>query len=228
MTTGISKIFLLLGSASSNCQVYRKNGYKETSVFSIQVPGMPAFNVRCDMETDGGGWIVFQRRVDGSVNFYRNWSEYKNGFGDLKGNFWLGLEKIHKLAGPGKGAILRVDLKHMSMPTVMKYACYRTFEVSDEGTEYKLKVGGYFGNAGDSLGYQNGMPFSTKDYSPGRGCASSHKGAWWYNVCHESNLNGLYPYLGSPAEPKYMGWLSLKFDYGGIFFSEMKIRYLSP
>lgn len=33
---------------------------------------------------------VFQRRQDGSVDFYRNWTEYQHMFGDLEGNFWLG------------------------------------------------------------------------------------------------------------------------------------------
>jgi len=205
---------------SSNCQEYQNKGYKTTSVLPIQVPGMPVFDVRCDMETDGGGWIVFQRRVDASVNFYRNWNEYKAGFGDLNGNFWLGLEKIHKLAGPGKRATLRVDLKHMSMPTVMKYAEYSKFEIFDEAVGYKLEVGGYSGDAGDSLSYHNGMKFTTKDRDNdlyGINCAVHRGSAWWYNDCHYSDLNGDFTHAVS--------WYHLARLYNGITFSEMKIRY---
>ena len=49
------------------------------------------------METDGGGWTVFQKRMDGTVNFYRGWKDYLCGFGDFHGEFWLGLNKIHRL-----------------------------------------------------------------------------------------------------------------------------------
>ena len=189
------------------------------------------FGAPCDMKTDGGGWIVFQRRVDASVDFYRNWDEYKSGFGDLTGNFWLGLEKIHKLAGPGKGAILRVDVRHISNPDQLGYAEYSKFEISDEGTGYKLTVSGYKGNASDSLSQQNGKKFSTKDKdedSWSGNCAVSNKGAWWYSACHTSNLNGLFPTTTSWKDPKYISWLYYHNHYGGIIFSEMKIRYVNP
>ena len=100
------------------------------------------------MATDGGGWIAFQRRVDASVNFFRGWDAYKQGFGDMEGNFLLGLEKLHKLADPEKGAILRVDLKHMEFED-MKYAKYSLFEILGAADGFRLKVGGYTGDAGD-------------------------------------------------------------------------------
>ena len=189
---------------------------------------MDIFNVRCDMVTDGGGWIVFQRRIDASVDFYRGWEEYKNGFGDPNGNFWLGLEKVHKLASPGRGAILRVDMKHVNSPDSVRYAEYSIFEILSESEGYKLKVGGFSGDAGDSLSYHNGRLFSTKDRDhdlDGKNCAAHYSGAWWYNKCHHSNLNGLYPVDGQ-VDPKYMTWKSLANSFGRIIFSELKLRYL--
>ena len=189
---------------------------------------MDVFNVRCDMVTNGGGWIVSQGRVDASIDFYRGWDEYKNGFGDPNGNFWLGLEKIHKLASPGRGAIFRVDIKHFNSPYSVRYAEYSILEILSESERYKLKVCSVSGDAGDSLSYHNGRLFSTKDHDqdPSAGnCAVDFTGAWWYNMCHHSNLNGLYPVDGRVDEI-YMSWLSLANSYGGIICSEMKLRYL--
>ena len=144
------------------------------------------------METDGGGWIVFQRRQDGSVDFYRYWTDYENGFGNLTGEFWLGLSKIHRLTKEGSNT-LRVDLGDFERNT--RYANYSTFNVSDGSTEYILTVGGYSGTAGDSLGSHNKWRFSTRDNdneNDRRNCAQQYTGAWWYKSCYYSNLNGRY------------------------------------
>ena len=183
------------------------------------------------MNTDGGGWIVFQRRVDATVDFYRDWNEYKSGFGNLNGNFWLGLENIHRLAGPGKGAILRIDLRHMSNRNDLRYAEYSTFEISDETKGYSITVSGYSGNAGDSLIYHNGMWFTTKDRDQDewpKNCANENRGAWWYNECQYSSLNGVFPGKTLVKKVTYMSWYYLNHHYGGIIFSEMKIRFSSP
>ena len=187
-------------------------------------------NVRCDMVTDGGRWIVFQRRVDASVDFYRGWDEYKNGFGDLNGNFWLGLEKIHKLTSLGKRAILRVDLKHFRAPNKLRYALYNQFKIANESEGYKLTVNGYSGNAGNSLAHHNNRKFSTKDHNNdvySVNCAHTLNGAWWYYSCAHSNLNGIFP--GQNEEKrKYISWTNLYSSWGGITFSEMKFRYSNP
>ena len=143
------------------------------------------------MSTDGG-WTVFQRRMDGTVDFYRNWSEYVRGFGDLDGEFWLGLSKIHRLTNRMTSS-LQVDLEGFDRKA--KYAKYSKFHVNGPDTKYTLSVSGYSGNAGDALARHNGQKFTTYDQDNDEShvnCAVTMSGAWWYQNCHRSNLNGLY------------------------------------
>ena len=191
-------------------------------------PSNNAIMAPCDMSTDGGGWIVFQRRVDSSVDFYRYWKDYKEGFGDLNGNFWLGLDKIHALAAPGKGAMLLVALKHMDdNPSKVYYERYPSFAVDNEANGYKLTVVGTPKGHGvtDSLTYHNGMKFTTRDKDQDlyyTNCADVNKGAWWYRSCQYVNLNGMY--ATSSENVIYMSWYHLKNKYGKITFSEMKLK----
>uniref|UniRef100_A0A1X7TNK4 Fibrinogen C-terminal domain-containing protein n=1 Tax=Amphimedon queenslandica TaxID=400682 RepID=A0A1X7TNK4_AMPQE len=178
-------------------------------------------NVYCDMETDIGGWTVFQRRQDGSVDFYRNWTDYENGFGDLTGEFWLGLSKIHRLTKEGSNT-LRVDLGDFEGNTA--YANYSTFNVNDGSTEYILTVGGYSGTAGDCMYYHNEYRFTTRDNNNDgwhRNCAQGFTGAWWYNKCLNSNLNGQY-FNTATSDTQGVTWLCWKNNYATLKFSEMK------
>ena len=181
------------------------------------------------METDGGAWTVFQRRQDGSVDFYRNWTDYEDGFGNLTGEFWLGLGKINRLTKEQSNT-LRVDLGDFDSNT--RYAQYTTFSVGDSTTEYTLTVGGYSGTAGDSLNYyymyHNGMKFSTRDNDNDKwysgNCALSNNGGWWFNGCFYSHLNG--PYHHNPVVSRLNGiiWSTWKgFNYS-LKFTEMKTR----
>ena len=104
--------------------------------------------VFCDMTTDGGGWTVFQRRLDGSVNFYVGWASYKNGFGNLNGEFWLGNDNVHRLTA-ADDVMLRVDLEDFEGN--FAYAEYSNFKVADEGNKYRLLIDGYKGTAGNSI-----------------------------------------------------------------------------
>ena len=92
--------------------------------------------------TPGRGWTIFQRRVDGSVDFYRNWNDYKNGFGKLTDEFWLGLDKIHRLSANGHN-VLRVDLESFENET--RYSNFGTFAVGNENEGYILSIGQYTG-----------------------------------------------------------------------------------
>ena len=153
------------------------------------------------METDGGGWTVFQRRQDGSVDFFRNWADYDTGFGSTAGEFWLGLSKVHRLTEAGVSNTLRFDLEDAQGNTA--YAEYSTFNIGDNSTEYTLTVAGYSGTAGDSLSRHdhNGQKFSTKDNQNDieKYCVGAHQGAWWYNHCTATNLNGIYGVDGYEA-----------------------------
>ena len=100
------------------------------------------------MVTDGGGWTVFQRRLNGSVDFFLGWESYKNGFGNLNGEFWLGNDNLHRLTAAGN-VTLRVDLEDFE--DGIRYAEYTTFKVADEGDKFRLLIGGYNGTAGDSM-----------------------------------------------------------------------------
>ena len=178
-------------SVARDCQELFSAGFKKSGVYTVNPTNKASFEVFCDMKTEGGGWTVFHKRVNGAWDFYRGWEEYKNGFGDIRGEFWLGNEKIHQLTEiPSQ---LRVEIKTKS--DVDKYAKYSTFTVANEASNYTLFVGFYSGTASDRLTYHNGMAFSTRDRDNDEfydNCAVNHKGAWWYNSCFDSNLNSNY------------------------------------
>ena len=174
------------------------------------------------METDGGGWTVFQRRMDGSVDFYLNWTDYVRGFGNTSGEYWLGLDNIHRLANGSVFTKLRVDMRDKDGNSA--YASYSTFYIGNSTTDYTLHVSGYNGTAGDSLAYHNLMKFSTKDNDndilTGGNCAFFVTGAWWYKHCYYSNLNGHY---GFDTDSGIIWYHWKGFGYS-LSYTEMKIR----
>ena len=208
----------------SNCQDALTQGQTTSGVYTIQPDSQPSFQAYCDMETDGGGWTVFQRRMDGSVNFYRYWTDYQQGFGSLTGEFWLGLDKIHRLTSTGTQ--LRVDLQDFYGSSV--YAQYTNFSVGDSASKYILTVSGYSGTAGDSLptSYHSGLPFTTRDQDNdlcGCNCAQTYQGAWWYRSCYYSSLNGLYYNVPHTIQCTGVTWNTFRSCYS-LKFSEMKLR----
>ncbi|XP_071797552.1 ficolin-2-like [Asterias amurensis] len=178
-----------------SCKELLEAGHSKSDVYVIYPDGLSGcLKVFCDMETDGGGWIVFQRRQDGSVDFYRTWAEYKSGFGDLSGEFWLGNDNLMTLTsddshGPWK---LRVDLYDNNETAFAKYEDFKIV-----GENYTLEFGAYdvSSTAGNSLNSNNGMPFSTKDNDNDKwngNMAARHEGAWWFPKTPLSHLNGKY------------------------------------
>lgn len=154
------------------------------------------FTVYCNMEMDGGGWTVIQQRVDNSTDFYRDWEDYRKGFGYLQSNLWLGLDKIHCLTHIEPCELL-VIISSFSDETAMSK--YHHFRVGNKDSSYQLHVRMYnstVSDGGDALEIHNGQKFSTRDQdndlSSSENCAAKFHGAWWYKECHESNLNGRY------------------------------------
>ena len=205
-----------------DCRDAFEQGQSCSGVYTIKPDDLPPFRVYCDMETDGGGWTVFQRRMDGTQDFYRDWIDYVRGFGDLEGEFWLGLGAIHRLAA--SGTQLRVYMTDFSGNAA--YAKYK-IQVGDSSTKYQLTVSGYTGTAGDSLTYHSGSKFSTRDQdndAHSGSCAQSHKGGWWYNTCHLSNLNGLYLSGNHASYANGVNWKTWKGYHYSLKVSEMMVR----
>ncbi|XP_006112397.1 ficolin-2-like [Pelodiscus sinensis] len=209
-----------------NCKELLANGETLSGWYTIYPgAGVHSITVFCDMDTEGGGWTVFQRRVDGSVEFFRDWSSYKRGFGSQLSEFWLGNDNIHLLTSL-ETCELRVDLSDVE--NKKSFARYETFRISGETDKYRLTLGKFItGTAGDSLAGHNNMTFTTKDndndlYSGN--CALLYKGGWWYNKCHGSNLNGLY--LLGPHESYADGviWATGRGAHYSYKVSEMKFR----
>ena len=140
--------FLL--SEPKSCAQLLQDGFNSSGVYTINPDGGKPIQVLCDMTTDGGGWTVFQRRLDGSVDFYLAWESYGNGFGNLNGEFWLGNDNLHRLTA-ADDVMLRIDLEDFDGN--ITYAEYTTFKVADEADKYRLLIGVFNGMAGDCLTY---------------------------------------------------------------------------
>ena len=136
-----------------DCSKLGQSGLASTGIYYIIPDGGSPIQVLCDMTTNSGGWTVFQRRLNGSVDFFQGWESYKNGFGDLNGEFWLGNDNLHRLTA-ADDVILRVDLEDFDGNTT--YAEYTTFKVANEADKYRILVDGYRGTAGDSMQVSSG------------------------------------------------------------------------
>ena len=175
-----------------------------------------------------GGWTVFQRRMDGSENFYRGWADYVSGFGleRLEGEHWLGLNHIHCLTSSAPRTELWIDLANFEGN--YKYAHYAFFYVDNGSTNYRLSINGYSGTAGDSIAGDhslNGMMFSTFDRDndiKATSCVGERLGAWWHKDCGHSSLNGHY-YRGGVVNFRGVKWSTFRGDYS-LKYAQMKLR----
>lgn len=172
----------------------------ESGVYPLTLSSLPTFDVYCDMQTPGSGWLVIQRRTNAAENFFRNWADYKAGFGRVDRDFWIGNDRLHQLTASGRFK-LRVDVEYRT--GAKKYAEYSSFAVASESQKYRLSIYGYSGNMPvNALSQANNYYFSTfdRDNDPigSSNLAQNFGGGWWYCAASRlANLNG--PYVGSGA-----------------------------
>ncbi|KAL6458539.1 hypothetical protein MHYP_G00337690 [Metynnis hypsauchen] len=181
-----------------DCADIYKSGQNSSGVYHIYIGDMrEPTKVFCDMETGGGGWTVFQRRINGSVDFQRSWKEYKMGFGDPGGEHWLGNEAVHLITSRSQYS-LRVELRDWEGNA--PYSLYEKFQLAGEKQQYRLLLKGYSGTAGQQSSLaSHGTSFSTRDADNDNclcKCALMLTGGWWFDACGLSNLNGMYYTLG--------------------------------
>ena len=213
-----------------DCLEFHQHGYKIDGLYRLKIPGIMILHVYCDQTTQGGGWTVFQRRQDGSVDFSRKWNDYKIGFGNIKSEFWFGNQHIYDMTKPSfapKKSQLLINMKMKGKQT-QEYVKYNTFEITDEATKYTLKIDGPSGNVTTVrtvLNNNNNTKFSTIDSDNdvwGNNCASNSNngggGGWWYKACSLVFLNSPYKFTKSG------GQISWYIGKAQPEFVEMKMR----
>uniref|UniRef100_A0A2M4DJ98 Putative ficolin n=1 Tax=Anopheles darlingi TaxID=43151 RepID=A0A2M4DJ98_ANODA len=181
------------------------------------------FEAYCEQQEFGGGWMVIQHRFDGSLSFDRNWTDYRNGFGVVGGELWLGLERIYQFTKEHDCELL-IEMKDFY--DNFKYARYSSFAIGSECEQYNLAALGEFcGTVGDSLSLHIGMKFSTPDRDTGGNCAKVWRGGWWFDHCYSSFLNGIYRNSTTKLVPK-IDWVHFSDDdvYYGLSYVRMMIR----
>ena len=226
--------------ARRDCLEHKQFGVKVNGVYKIHQNILKIIQVYCDQTTDGGGWTVFQRRTDGSVDFFRDWEHYKQGFGNLQNEFWLGNENIFTLTLQGihpQGNELRIEM--MNFKQIKKSVKYASFHITNAATKYTLHVNSYTGTLNDRLGYNNRQKFSAfdsdNDSNSKENCAFKYFGGWWFNCCFITHLNGKYYSGGKMSIDSYnnniltnsgIHWKSPGFnrDSDSLVFTEMKVR----
>jgi len=142
------------------------------------------------------GWVMIHQHLGNSFNWRLSWADYKNGFGSIEDNFWLGLDKMH-LFTSSQPYRLRVELQQET--TGLWYSAeFSTFTVGDEASTYRLNVDGCNGDAGSGMLIQvnSGWGFTTwdrdNDGNPNSNCASDYDGGWWH-------INGYYTLITSSS-----------------------------
>uniref|UniRef100_A0A8W8NW22 Fibrinogen C-terminal domain-containing protein n=1 Tax=Magallana gigas TaxID=29159 RepID=A0A8W8NW22_MAGGI len=183
-----------------DCQGVMESGESTSGLYVIDLFGgrVQLVTVYCDMETDNGGWTAIQRRLSGTMNFNKTWTEFKNGFGDPANAYWIGNDVIHHLTNRQPHFMYAIFKLHAPPGRTKhrKSSCNSLIKVFRLQYLF-LTSGDSMINAGHTGGNVNGASFSTVDrdndqWNSGN-CAVKYKGGWWFNDCHDAFLNGPWP-----------------------------------
>lgn len=208
------------------CKKLKNEGKTKSGVYRINLnDGKGQFDVFCDMNLlQGDGWTIIQRRVDNTTSFNRNRTDYNCGFGNLNGNFWLGLENIKRITDSAPHELYIGLESFKSGPAQLAKAKYGSFSLGTDATDYPITVSQFdqaFSTAGDAFVNHNGEKFSTpdedNDSTATRHCAGDYSSGWWFHDCIDSHLNGIYYWDGvypSVTPPLYDGvsWMAFLQD----------------
>ena len=228
-----------------DCLEHKQVGVTVNGVYKIHQDILKIIQVYCDQTNDGSGWTVFQRRIDESVDFFRDWEHYKQGFGNLRNEFWLGNENIFTSTLQGfypRGNELRTDM--INDKKSRKHVKYVIFHIASASTKHTLHVSDFTGDLSDRLKRLSKQSFSIfdadNDGNSVRNCGFQFCAGWWFHGAnrYDANLNGFY-YSGGkmgidghnrniPAAYSGIHWFSHGFNEwdgrGSLSFTEMKVR----
>ena len=219
----IDSVLYSIVQSFRDCLDWYDAGARETGVYPIRVKEDATKEVRCNMDIEGGGWLVLQHRFDGNVNFHRNWSEYKNGFGSVGNEFWLGNDLIHYFTNEYKQEMLFKGVRFNG-----KYGISRHFEfhVKDESDLYRIGLSPVVGTPC----FINEMAFSTYDRDNdggGKNCAAEGgggRGGFWFSYCGGCTINAPYFPVESVPQRKGLMWFSLMGNKKSLKSTELMIR----
>ncbi|XP_050072695.1 angiopoietin-4-like [Anopheles maculipalpis] len=207
----------------------------QTGTYLVQDAFAEPTKVICVLDYGPDAYTVIQNRLDGSIDFYRGYSDYRSGFGEYDGgDYWLGLDRIHNITTSGDYELL-ILLEDFEKNVAT--ARYDNFEIGSGNDFYPIiKLDGYSGTAGDSwsaqfsarlgLGSVVGALFSAYDQDQDKSdtnCAVSNRGGWWYTDCGQSNLNGLY-LKGVSGDTTGMYWETFRGPNYSLKTSRMMVK----
>ncbi|KAF6107438.1 angiopoietin like 3 [Phyllostomus discolor] len=198
-----------------DCTAIYNKGEHTSGIYPIRPSNSQVFTVYCDVKS-GNSWTLIQHRIDGSQNFNETWKNYRYGFGQLDGEFWLGLEKIYSIVKQSN-YILRIELEDWKDT---KHYIEYSFHLGNHETNYKLRLIEIKGNVPNILPENKDLVFSTWDHKA-QGhvlCPESYSGGWWWHdVCEENNLNGKYNKPRAKAKPERRRGICWKSQNGRLY-----------